>query len=366
MAKVGSPLIDIDSDDDSNSSENISVTETRPVEDSKPPASISRDEFPTSGSVLATPAVRRLAREKNLDLSLISGTGKSGRILKEDVIKYAESGNEVTSSKEVSSKKILFFPELSSFLAPTQRAYDPVDKIVKLTPIQKAMVKSMKTSLKIPHFGFTDEIKFSQLKKIRELINTELNSNSDATLKKISYMPLLLKSFSMAMEKYPLLNSKFVEADQDGSSHLLYRHDHNIGVAIDSPAGLVVPNIPAVNRKSVFEIAMDLQKITQQASMGELPPESFQNTTITISNIGNLGGRVLHPVIPPDTVCIAAIGRMQKLPRFDEKSNLIGEEIVTVSFSADHRVVDGATVARFCSEWRKLIENPGSMIFLLK
>lgn len=241
------------------------------------------------------------------------------------------------------------------------------------------MVKSMRQSLEIPHFGFSDEVSMLQLKDLRHSINGYLKRQhkEDKTdlPQKLSYMPFLVKAFSLALTKYPLLNAQYVpgKPGNDGrttAGHLVYRPDHNIGIAMDTPGGLVVPNIPRVQHKSVLDIAQDLQRLQKLAQNGQLPPDAFQNTTITMSNIGNIGGRNLSPVIPPDTVCIVAIGRSQVLPRIrdlhDGKFEVIRDEIATVSFSADHRVVDGASVARFFVDWKNTLENPGRFIMELK
>ena len=183
-------------------------------------------------------------------------------------------------------------------------------------------------------------------------------------------MPFLVKSFSLALRDFPLLNARFNETTTP--PQLLYRPDHNVGIAVDTPNGLTVPTIHGSNGMTIMEIATALQTLADKAKKNQLPPSAFQNTTITISNIGNLAGGVLGPVIPPDTVCIVAIGRSKEEVRLvkNEESergyDLVTEDVVTVSFSADHRVVDGATVARFFLAWKGLVENPGRMALWLK
>lgn len=234
------------------------------------------------------------------------------------------------------------------------------------------MVKSMKTSLAIPHFGFSDTVNFGSLKRLRADINHHLASasSSKAHKVKLSYMPFLIKSFSLALQDFPLLNSQFVETANP--PHILYRPDHNIGIAVDTPHGLTVPTLHGVQNLSILEINQKLQELADKAKKNQLAPSAFQHTTITISNIGNLGGGVLSPVIPPETVCIAAIGRSKEETKLirNERSergyDVVQEETTMISFSADHRVVDGASVARFFLAWRSLIENPGRMTLWLK
>ncbi|KAI3631543.1 hypothetical protein MIR68_010426 [Amoeboaphelidium protococcarum] len=406
MAKVGSPLVDIQLEGSSNSRSEAGQQappqqqqqEQVVVEPHVKDASVSQKVKAASAeqqsndqrvykagtvneNVLATPAVRRMAKEMKIDLNSVKGTGRDGRITKEDLLSYSPGADQGTQTSSQSTPQQQQQSNQSSFQSGgsakwsgQQTATTP--PVVKLTGVQKAMLKGMSQSLRIPHFGFSDEIEFDQLSALRAGINKDLalNQNPSAGLAKISFMPLLLKSFSVALQRYPLLNAKLQQSDQfedSGSASLLYRSSHNIGVAIDSPGGLVVPNIKAVDQKSILEIALDLQRLVDLAKKGQLPPDAFKDITITMSNIGNIGGRVLSPVIPPDTLCIVAIGRIQSLPRFvnngDEDSLVVTKkQIVTASFSADHRVVDGATVAKFFAEWKSLIEDPAKMLMNLR
>jgi 2-oxoisovalerate dehydrogenase E2 component (dihydrolipoyl transacylase) len=250
------------------------------------------------------------------------------------------------------------------------------------------MVKSMRTSLTIPHFGYSDEVVLDQCTHLRSSLNKILKSKAGPSktaeegLTKISYMPIFMKSFSIALQQFPVLNAQLIHADSP-TPQLVYKAHHNIGIAMDTPAGLVVPNIKHVESKSIFELGLELLRLQDLASRGAIPPEDFRGATITVSNIGNIGGRVLSPVIPPDTLCIVALGKAQKLPRFvpikrndegdyhvtsvtGEQHTLAAQQIMTVSFSADHRVVDGATVARFSTVWKRLLENPEAMLGGLK
>ncbi|KAI3652632.1 hypothetical protein MP228_002057 [Amoeboaphelidium protococcarum] len=405
MAKVGSPLVDIQLEGSASSSSEVGQQassqqqqqEKVGVEPHVKDAAVSQKVKAASAeqqsndqrvykagtvneNVLATPAVRRMAKEMKIDLNSVKGTGRDGRITKEDLLSYSPGADQDTLTSTQSTPQQQQQSNQSSFQSGGStkqigQQTTATPHVVKLTGVQKAMLKGMSQSLRIPHFGFSDEVEFDQLSALRAGINKDLaqNQNPSVGLVKISFMPLLLKSFSVALQRYPLLNAKLQLSDQEdsGSASLLYRPSHNIGVAIDSPGGLVVPNIKAVDQKSILEIAIDLQRLVDLAKKGQLPPDAFKDTTITMSNIGNIGGRVLSPVIPPDTLCIVAIGRIQSLPRFvnngDEDSLVVTKkQIVTASFSADHRVVDGATVAKFFAEWKSLIEDPARMLMNLR
>ncbi|KAJ3301661.1 hypothetical protein HDV03_000502 [Kappamyces sp. JEL0829] len=349
IAKVGSPLVDIETEEEH--ADSVKTSDSPAVDDQpaapKPPAA---DAAPASASahkqsvqdalVYATPAVRRVAREHNVDISQVKGTGPQGRVLKGDVLAYVK--------------------------APPAAA---ADKIQNLTPIQKAMFKSMTKSLSIPHFGFSDEIVVNATSQFRRELNAHLSSLPKGTYSfdKVSYMPIFLKALSEALKQYPVLNAQLVNAETTPA--LLFRGSHNIGIAMDTPNGLVVPNVKDVQNKSIFEIASDLEALKVKGQKGSLGNADLQGGTITLSNIGNVGGTGLHPVLVTSEVCIGALGKVQRLPRFemvDGVEKVVAKEILSVSFNADHRVIDGATVARFVQLWKTYLEKPSLLTANLK
>jgi 2-oxoisovalerate dehydrogenase E2 component (dihydrolipoyl transacylase) len=225
----------------------------------------------------------------------------------------------------------------------------------------------MSRSLKIPHFGYSDEYVLDNLISSRNLINDYIAGNDQFSFNKISFMPIFIKSFSVALKQFPILNACVVDGDDANTAKLKFRRSHNIGIAMDTPGGLIVPNIKNVQAKSIFEIASDIQILQEAGKRNAIPLDDFQEGTITLSNIGNIGGTFLSPVVVSSEVCIAAIGKIQKVPRFEDVKDevtgqlvekVVGKHVITVSFCADHRVIDGATVARFSREWKNLLENP--------
>ncbi|GBC04192.1 hypothetical protein RclHR1_05560012 [Rhizophagus clarus] len=350
MAKVGNPIVDIETETDSPSEPESSVinSEFSPSSSSTQGQSNVITEPLIGGEktfTLATPAVRRVAREHNIDISNIKGTGKNGRITKEDILNYVAVGKETQPfSKEIVE-----------------------DKLVPLSIIQKSMFKTMSRSLAIPHFGYSDEYVLDNLIASRNLINDYVAKNNQFSFGKISFMPIFIKSFSVALKQFPILNACVTDGDDANMAKLKFRRSHNIGIAMDTPGGLIVPNIKNVQAKSIFEIASDLQRLQEAGKRNAIPLNDFQEGTITLSNIGIIGGTFLSPVVVSSEVCIAAIGKMQKVPRFEDVKDevtgqliekVVGKHVITVSFCADHRVIDGATVARFSQEWKNLLENP--------
>ncbi|XP_064604683.1 lipoamide acyltransferase component of branched-chain alpha-keto acid dehydrogenase complex, mitochondrial-like [Liolophura sinensis] len=361
-AKVGKPLVDIELD------EGVSVF--APVEDEQDVQVTSNigvleEAIGFSGSkVLTTPAVRRLAAENNINLSDILGTGKDGRILKEDLLRYLESGKAIPVIKIAKEPHV---PPTSPVKAkskppgpaPTQPVISPGKDVTQpIRGMKKTMVKTMTAALSIPHFGYCDEINMTSLVALR----AALRAMADQRGVKFSFMPIFLKAASLALQEFPILNSSLDENCQN----ITYKASHNIGIAMDTPQGLLVPCVKNVQSLSVFEIAAELNRLQERGSGGELGPEDLTGVTFTLSNIGTIGGTYTKPVILPPAVAIGAVGKIQELPRFNAEGNIYKAHIMQISWSADHRIIDGATMARFSNMWKKYLENPSSMILDLK
>jgi len=177
----------------------------------------------------------------------------------------------------------------------------------------------------------------------------------------VSYMPFFIKALSLALENHPLLN---VRVDLQGGEkpQLEYRQRHNIGIAMDTPGGLIVPNIKDVASLGLFEIAEELQRLQRDGAAGRLSNADLKDGTITISNIGNLGGTYLNPVIVTSEVAILALGRAKKIPAFDSEDRVVPTTVVHASWAGDHRVVGGMDLAKMADEWKRLIERPELML----
>ncbi|PSR92571.1 Lipoamide acyltransferase component of branched-chain alpha-keto acid dehydrogenase [Actinidia chinensis var. chinensis] len=299
------------------------------------------------GGVLSTPAVRNLAKQYGVDISDVNGSGKDGRVIREDVLKYASNKGiaqeALTSSSDSSEEKEC--PHVSA-----EHGWDCEDKTVVLRGFQRVMVKSMTLAAKIPHFHYVEEINCDALVELKASFQ---NENSDPNVKH-TFLPVLIKSLSMALSKYPFLNSCFNEELQT----VTLKGSHNIGIAMATQHGLVVPNIKKVQSLSILEITKELSRLQQLALANKLSPDDVSSGTITLSNIGAIGGKFGSPLVNTPEVAIIAIGRIQKSPQFDDDGNVYPVSVMSVNVGADHRVLDGATVARFCNEWKLFIEKP--------
>ncbi|XP_031113530.1 lipoamide acyltransferase component of branched-chain alpha-keto acid dehydrogenase complex, mitochondrial [Ipomoea triloba] len=300
------------------------------------------------GGVLSTPAVRNLAKQYGVDISVVHGTGKDGRVLKEDILKYAGIIKETpafSSPAEQSQSGDEKCPKIS-----TSHGLDYKDKTIPLRGFQRAMVKSMTIAAKIPHFHYVEEINCNALVELKGSFQKE---NSDPEVKH-TFLPFLIKSLSMALNKYPMLNSCFKEELYE----VTVKGSHNIGIAMATPHGLVVPNIKKVQSLSILEITKELSRLQKLALDNKLDPDDVSGGTFTLSNIGAIGGKYGSPLINSPEVAIIAMGRIQKIPQFAEDGNVYPASVLTVNVGADHRVLDGATVAKFCNEWKQYIEKP--------
>ncbi len=302
------------------------------------------------GKVPASPAVRRLAREYQLNLAEIPGSGKHGRVLKEDIQRYRDGQTAVATGGAVAEK-----PASPASSAPLAQAAEGEVRVVPIRGIQAAMARRMVDSVStIPHFTFGDEVDMSALLALR----AALKARAEARGIRLTLMPFFMKAMALAIQEYPILNSQV----NDDCSELHYLPACNIGMAVDSKVGLLVPNVKHVERLSILQIAAEVQRLTEAAREGKVKQEDLQDGTISISNIGALGGTYAVPVINKPEVAIVALGKTQTLPRFDADGQVTARQIMAISWSGDHRVIDGGTIARFSNQWKAYLEDPASML----
>ena len=310
------------------------------------------------GKVLASPAVRRVAREKNIDLSTVEGSGKKGRILKSDVLNLQHS-NVDTSSQNTSSSAPSSSNAEKGDLNSTSTVLKGSVRTEKVRGIQAAMAKQMSASVyTIPHFTVSDELVMDNLMALRKLLKPEFEAKNV----KLSFMPFFVKAMSLALNEFPVINSQLNE----DATEISYFTDHNIGFAVDSKIGLLVPNIKRVQDLSLLDIAVQMQVIIEQARAGRVAGEHLKGGTISISNIGAIGGITATPVINKPEAAIVALGKTQKLPRFDDEGNVSAQNIMAVNWSGDHRIIDGATMVRFNNLWMSYLTQPEKMLMHLK
>ncbi|GHC26291.1 2-oxo acid dehydrogenase subunit E2 [Aidingimonas halophila] len=331
VAKVDSPLFAWEESDASGvepTSENDADEPVSAARESRAdtiPANESISSSPHRQRTPASPAVRRLVREHGLNLDTIAGSGKDGRVLKEDVLACLETDEQVTAQVE------------------------------PMTGIRSVMARHMEAAARtIPHFVYGDEVDVTELLTVYE----RLKSGAERAGIRLTLMALFMKSLALAIREHPLINARLNE----DASEIHYQPACHIGMAVDSENGLVVPNVKHAERLTLLEIAAEIARLTEDARQGRLARADLQGGTISMSNIGVLGGTYAAPIINAPEVAIVALGRIQWLPRFDVQNNVVSRAIMTVSWAGDHRVLDGGTMARFCNDWKSYLESPETML----
>jgi 2-oxoisovalerate dehydrogenase E2 component (dihydrolipoyl transacylase) len=342
---ISTPDVAVESSSELTNSETLKETQPERIEVHQRLEGKAKPFLIGKNGTLATPAVRHLSNELGIDIGEVTGTGKDGRVLKEDLQKFAS----VRESQESSQ------PQLS----PRQGALTS-DKVIPITGIRAQMFKSMTRSLSIPHFLYTSPVDFTSLTSMRSRIH-------ESSGQKFSPLPFIIKAVSLALQEFPALNAHLDPTSNADKPNLTHKAAHNFAIAIDSPHGLVVPVIHNVQDLSISAISAKVSELAGRARANKLSPIDFTGATFTISNIGSIGGGAVAPVIATPQVAILGVGRSRAVAIWDDKEGRPARrEECVFSWSADHRVVDGAVVARAGERVRALLEEVGSMVLDLR
>ena len=379
MASVGTPLVQIDAEGDVEqvSVDSIKEEDNEKVAEEDTSSSSTNEHIisPSTGRVLCSPAVRHIAKTNNIDLNTINGSGPKGRITKGDIMQYmsnSASSSTTTSTITQTSPPInisqqVSIPQAVSTNSTTPSVTQPYvnrftytgqDEVHKISGIERIMVKTMQNALKVPLFGYKDDINVGKLNELRKSLKVSASTYGI----NLSNLPLIIKASSLALLHFPQLNAHV----NDDCTEIIHKSSHNIGIAVDTPRGLLVPNIKDCQNKSVLEIALEIKRLAELGREGKLGSNDLTGGTFTISNIGSIGGTYAAPVVVVPEVIIGAIGKFQTLPRYNENNELVPQDIMNVSWSADHRVIDGATVARFSNLLKSYLEDPALMLLHVK
>ena len=315
------------------------------------PAASNPDKF-----VLAMPSVRQYAREKGVDITLVIPTGKGGRVTREDIDNFG--GTPVASASPAVEAAVASAPaaQVEALAAKAEPAKPFVgsaerEERVKLTPMRKAISKAMVNSKHTaPHVTLHDQVEVSKLWDHRK----KFKDVAAAQGTKLTFLPYVVKALAVAMKKYPVLNASIDDATQE----IVYKNYINIGIATDTDLGLFVPNIKDANTKSMFGIADEINALAAKAHEGKLTATDMGQGTITISNIGSVGGGWFTPVINYPEVAILGVGTIVREPVINENDEIVIGRNMKLSLSFDHRIVDGATAQKAMNELKRLLADP--------
>ncbi len=291
--------------------------------------------------ILATPPIRHLAKQMGLDLQEINGTGKDGRIMKEDLHRYSHH----PKTKVLAKEEKMALPKLEG------------DKIQPLIGIRSLMAKKMAESkAKIPHFSYFEQVDVTRLIQMREKFKVEAAKEHLS----VTFMPFFIRALSLSLEKYPIVNSSL----DVSSNQLIIHKQHNIGVAISTKSGLIVPVLKNVQMMTLPDLIRAYLTLKEKALNEKLTSSDMKDATITISNfgvLGNGGGLWATPIIRFPEAAILATAKIQKLPMVKNDAIAV-RDVLNLSWSFDHRIIDGELAAIFSHHFATLLLNPAPLM----
>lgn len=346
VAVVGDPLVTFDAEGyESNEEEAPAETESeeQPAEETEEKPAAGEDEQEEHDRVIAMPSVRKYARDNDVKIYNVSGTGKNGRILKEDIDAFLSGDQaEATSASEGVAKETAQQPVSTEGEFPETRE--------KMSNIRKVIANAMVTSkTKAPHVTLMDDVDVTELVAHRKKFK-QVAADQDI---KLTYLPYVAKALVSALKQYPILNSTL----DDEAEEIVQKHYYNVGIAADTDRGLLVPVVKHADRKSIFEISQEINELAEKARDGKLAPDEMKGASSTITNIGSAGGKWFTPVLNYPEAAILGIGRIAEQPTV-RNGEVVVAPVLALSLSFDHRIVDGATAQLALNQIKRLLNDP--------
>ncbi|MCT2538112.1 2-oxo acid dehydrogenase subunit E2 [Aquibacillus koreensis] len=357
VATVGQTIITIDAEgyEDAGGEEPANEEpkqEEKPAEESKSAeeAPAAKEEAGSNNRVIAMPSVRKYARDNEVNIGSVTGSGKNGRVLKEDIDAYL---NGDQPAAQASTEEAPEGKEQESAPAAAQQAVPAgqyPETREKMSGIRKAIAKAMVNSkTKAPHVTLHDEVDVTELVAHRKKFKA-VAAEQDI---KLTYLPYVVKALVSALRNYPILNASI----DDNTDEIVQKHYYNIGIAADTEKGLLVPVVKNADAKSIFAISQEINELAGKAREGKLAPDEMKGASSTISNIGSAGGQWFTPVLNYPEAAILGIGRIGEKPVVRDGEIVIAP-VLSLSLSFDHRIVDGATAQLALNQIKRLLNDP--------
>jgi pyruvate dehydrogenase E2 component (dihydrolipoamide acetyltransferase) len=303
----------------------------------------SDDEEKGDGRLFVSPIAARMAAEHGIDLRNVRGSGPGGRIIKRDIEQMLLKAERV-KEKELQKPQPLITQMLE---APSASAY----REESITPMRKTIATRLTQSIgPIPTFYLTVDIEMDSVINLRKQINEKLNDED-----KVSLNDIIVKAAAMALMKHPFVNSSYRD------DKIRFYEDADIGVAVAIEDGLITPVIRKANKKGITEISREIKQLAARAREKKLQPEEYTGATFSISNLGMFGIKQFTALINPPEAAILAVGAATETPVV-RNGNIEIHSIMSVTMSCDHRVIDGATGAKFLQTFKQMLENPILML----
>ncbi|MBK7890156.1 MAG: 2-oxo acid dehydrogenase subunit E2 [Bdellovibrionales bacterium] len=371
VVEVGMTLLVLDSDATAGASAQASpapksapapaaaMTAAPPVAAKSAPAATAApgqmDVYPPvmDSRVLATPATRRVAREMGVDLNQVRGTGVAGRVTRDDVL---GSGAGAVSAGTPS------YAPGAGVSIPRPAYQGPagaIEERVALRGVRKKIAENLQMAKHIvPHFTLMDEANVTALVAMRD----ELKAAGEKAGTKVTYLPFVMKALIATIREYPMFNASIDDAAQE----IVYKKYFNLGFAADTPNGLLVPVIKNADQKTILQLSKEIMDLAKRARDGKLALDEMKGATITVTNIGSVGGQYATPIINHPEVAIMGMYKIQEKPIIKRAADgsMALDAIKTMNFTitADHRLIDGAVAANFLKAFIARIENPGVLM----
>lgn len=307
-------------------------------------------EVDSNRRVIAMPSVRKYARDNGVDIHLVAGSGKNGRVVKADIDSFL-NGGPVVQSQEAPVQEAAAPQESKASqasIAIPQGQYPETRE--KMSGIRKAIAKAMvKSKQTAPHVTLMDEVDVTKLVAHRKKFKEVAASKGI----KLTFLPYVVKALTSALREFPTLNTSI----DDETSEIIQKHYYNIGIAADTDKGLLVPVIKDADRKSTFAISNEINELASKAREGKLAPDEMKGASCTITNIGSAGGQWFTPLINHPEVAILGIGRIAEKPVVKD-GEIVAAPVLALSLSFDHRIIDGATAQNALNHIKRLLNDP--------
>lgn len=312
----------------------------------QPAASPATAQPSVGGPIAAGPAIRRFAREVGVDLAQVQGSGAGGRITREDVLEVVRRVNK--AAPHAGSTPAMDLPG-----TPATDEWGDIS-VESATRIRQTIAKKMHESWStVPRVTNFDDADVTELEKMRQTSKADYAARGI----KLTSMPFLIKALSMALRDHPLVNASYDAVE----NNIIYKNYVNVGVAIDSDRGLVVPALRKTDQLSIAEIAKELSAMVERVRESSFSLDDLRGGTFTVSNLGAIGGTYSTPIVNVPEVAILLVGRSRKLPVvIDDEVEI--RLMMPMSLSYDHRLIDGATAARFLNDVIDYLEAPGRLL----
>lgn len=306
-----------------------------------------------AGKVLATPSVRKLAREHGVDITAVQGTGRNGQVTREDILSFGQNqaGADVAASNPAAGT---VDANTNAPVSTTVVVGERVEERVPFKGIRKAIANAMvKSVYTAPHVTIMDEVDVTKLVQLR----TQAKPLAEKKGVKLTYLPFIAKALVAAARQFPIINATLDEERNE----VVYKKYYSIGIATDTDNGLIVPVVQDADRKNIWTIAAEIKDLANRGREGKLASSEMKGSTISITNIGSAGGMFFTPVINFPEVAILGVGRITEKPVVRNGEIVIGQ-MLALSFSFDHRVIDGATAQYAVNYMKQLLEDPQLLV----